>query len=323
MPAEWEPHQGTLIYWPTNPNQYLYGSASDFKNVQDSFLRLVDVVSAHESVYVVADPSSRDEAESILGRRATIHSFPLDDAWARDAAPTIVHDDGGRAAVCWRFTGWGGRFSPIAHDARAAQNAADCLEIPSIVSKLGLEGGGVHSNGQGTLLTTTAVLGDPNRNPGRTFPELQKELALTLGASKVVSLPRGFDGDDTGGHVDVIASFAPDGVVLLNECTDSNDPNIEGSKENRRALTEEKLDVVSVPQPAARFSGGDRLAYSYLNFYPCNGAVIAPSFGDTKDDYFCGLLEEFFPDREIISIDARAFYLGGGGIHCVTQPILR
>ncbi|MBC2603477.1 agmatine deiminase family protein [Puniceicoccus vermicola] len=323
MPAEWEPHAGTWIFWPTRPEQYLYGSASDFSTVRDAFQKLVDVLCSFEPVKVGADASVRQEAESILGRRATVHEFPLDDAWARDAAPTFIFENNDLAALCWRFTGWGGRFGPIEADAKASSRIAEGMGLLIIRSKLALEGGGIHSNGQGTILTTTPVLEDPGRNPGVPSNELQEQLATTLGASHIVSLPRAYAGDDTGGHIDVIAAFAPSGAVLINDCTDSSDPNVEGSRENIRTLKAAGLEVISVPQPEARYAGGDRLAYSYLNFYLCNGGVIAPIFGDKKDDYFCGLLEEHFPDREVVPIDARPFYLGGGGIHCVTQQIPR
>lgn len=321
MPAEWERHAGTWIFWPTRAEQYLYGSASDFSEVRGAFCRLIDILSAFEPIHVGAAPAVRAEAESILGRRATIHEMPLDDAWARDAAPTFVTDAGSLAAVCWRFTGWGGRFGPIENDGDAGVRIAEGMKVSVIRPELGMEGGGIHSNGNGTILTTAPVLYDSGRNPNLSQSEARGRLAEVLGANRVVVLPGIFNGDDTGGHVDVIAAFSPSGAVLLNDCEDRSDPNHVSSRENRAALISEKLEVVSVPQPAARFSGQERLAFSYLNFYVCNGAVIAPIFDDRKDDYCCGLPAERFPDHEVIPLDARPFYLGGGGIHCVTQQI--
>ena len=121
--------------------------------------------------------------------------------------------------------------------------------------------------------------------------------------------------------MDVVASVAPSGAVLLNDCRDGDDPNAAGSAANRKALAEAGCEVVPVPQPEVCFAGKDRLAYSYLNLYPCNGALLVPVFGDRLDGYVSGLVAEHFPDREVIPFDARPFYLGGGGIHCVTQPV--
>jgi len=200
---------------------------------------------------------------------------------------------------------------------------------------LGMEGGGIHSDGQGTILTTAPVLYDPGRRCFRSIgshadenaaeepfhQELSKLLLETLGAEEAIILPGVFDGDDTGGHVDVIAAFAPDGAVLLNDCKDHADPNHWAMLANAKLLRELGRDVVPIPQPEAVFNGGDRLAYSYLNFYPCNGAVLVPTFGQHRDEHAQGILRERFPEHEIIPLDARPFYLGGGGIHCVTQPV--
>ncbi len=321
MPAEWEPHAGTWLFWPTRADQYLYGSAGDFSLVRAAFLQLIDVVCAFEPVRVAVSPPLQEEAQALLRGRALIDAIPLDDAWARDAAPTFVLNANAVNAVCWHFTGWGGRFGPIEKDAKASRIIAAKMGVPVISSTLGMEGGGVHSDGRGTILTTSPVLEDPGRNSGADPESLRRELAATLGASRVVSLPCAFDGDDTGGHIDVIAAFAPSGAVLLNDCADTNDPNSEGTRANKRVLQAAELEVAPVPQPEARFAGENRLAYSYLNFYLCNGALILPTFGSRRDDYVRGLFQECFSDREIIPLDARPFYLGGGGIHCVTQQI--
>jgi len=321
MPAEWEPHEATWIFWPTRAEQYLYGSASDFASVRDAFLRLIDVLCTFETIHVGADPSVSAEAKDFLGKRATVHELPLDDAWARDAAPTFTLRGNGREAVCWRFTGWGGRFKPFDQDAKAARRVAELMEAGEVATEYGIEGGAIHTDGLGTILTTAPVFFDRVRNPYSNEEELKKALLEPLGASRLVVLPAGFTGDDTGGHVDVVAAVAPTGEILLNDCTDSSDPNMAGSIANRETLHKEGFDVISVPQPKAKFSNEGRLAYSYLNFYPCNDALLAPIFGDSKDNYTCGLLREVFPDREVIPLDARPFYLGGGGIHCVTQPV--
>jgi len=321
MPAEWEPHAATWVFWPTGPALYLYGSSRDFAAVNEAFQQLVDVLCAFEPVRVAADPQSVAAATEFLGKRATIVPIPLDDSWARDAAPTFVAADSSMEAVCWKFTGWGGRFCPFGKDAQAAARIAECMDLRRVDARIGIEGGAIHSDGGGTVLTTDPVLSDPGRNPGLTRGEVEEVLRSTLGANRVVSLPVGYNGDDTGGHVDVVAAFSPGGAVFLNDCSDSEDPNAQGSIANRRALENAGCEVIAVPQPEARFSGDDRLAYSYLNFYVCNGAVLVPTFGDRNDNYAQGIFRENFPSREIISIDARPFYLGGGGIHCVTQQV--
>lgn len=52
----------------------------------------------------------------------------------------------------------------------------------------------------------------------------------------------------------------------------------------------------------------------------CNGAVIAPQFGDTKADAAARrVLEGLFPDRDVVQLNIDALAAGGVGIHCATQ----
>lgn len=321
FPGEWEPHAATWVFWPTGADRYPYGARSDYGEVLRAFRRLIDVLAAFEPVEVAADPSVAEEARSWLGRRARVHSVPLDDAWARDAGPTVTRDGEGLLALCWRFTGWGGRFGPTGKDARAAARVAGAAGLSVEEPGVAVEGGAILSDGRGTVFSTAAVLEDPGRHGETAGEAVRSRLEAALGASRILGLPSGFAGDDTGGHVDVVASVAPDGAVLLNDCRDADDPNREGSAANRAFLREAGRETVDVPQPEARFAGDRRLPYSYLNFYPCNGAVLLPAFGDRRDDHARGIVAERFPDREVVPLEARPFYLGGGGIHCVTQPV--
>ena len=320
FPAEWEKHEATWIFWPTGSEAYLYGKPTDYPLVRDAFVQLIDRIAAFEPVRVVVSPKDMEEARSLLGKRADqLLTLEINDAWARDAAPTFLHTQSGLSALCWTFTGWGGRFRPYDKDAKVAPHLATHMGIPVLSTTFAMEGGGVHSNGEGTLLTTDPVLFDSGRNPQRKKESLRTELQNILGAQKALSLPAVFDGDDTGGHVDVIAAFHPEGMVLLNDCRDAGDPNKESTEQNERYLRGEKKEVVRIPQPEATYSGQDRLAHSYLNFYICNHAVILPSFGSTLDQRVRDQFRELFPHHDIVCVEARPFYWGGGGIHCVTQ----
>lgn len=319
FPAEWEKHEATWIFWPTRPDAYLYGSPDEYHMVLNSFTRLVDVISAFEPVHVVVSEEKHAEAEYWLKQRATLHVIDIDDAWARDAAPTFITTKKGLTALCWKFTGWGGRFSPFEKDAKVAAQIARMIEVPVISSTMGMEGGGIHSNGKGTLMTTDPVLYDKGRNEFSNKSELQDQLKKTLGANELLSLPGVFHGDDTGGHVDVVAAFHPENLVLLNDCSEREDPNYKSTLLNKEYFLAHQWESVAIPQPPATYTGDSRLAYSYLNFYLCNDALIAPSFGLNLDKRVRDQLQELFPNRDVISLEARPFYWGGGGIHCVTQ----
>jgi agmatine deiminase len=57
---------------------------------------------------------------------------------------------------------------------------------------------------------------------------------------------------------------------------------------------------VSIQGHAVPREPGKRLAASYVNFYPANGGIIAPAFGDKRrDDDAREVLQKAFPDYEV------------------------
>ena len=47
--------------------------------------------------------------------------------------------------------------------------------------------------------------------------------------------------------------------------------------------------------------------------------MIACSFDDPRDADAVAILREAYPDREVVTVDARPLFARGGGIHCITQ----
>jgi len=330
MPAEWEPHEATWMIWPHDSKHWLYGSAADFESVCDTFARLVDLAAAFEPIRVVVHPGDEERVRSRIGERAELFSLPCNDAWARDILPTFVHevgaDEPGKVVgIDWIFNGWGGKFGPWEEDDRLAGRLAGLLGLGTRRSSLTAEGGALHVNGAGCFLGTKGTWFDPGRNPGWSPERLEGELRRCLGVDRFLWLDHGFEGDDTGGHVDVIAAFAGPERILHAAAATPSDPNDRSFRENvaalRRALEsgQPSIDVIEVPTPEPVRRDGIRLPYSYLNFSFLNDAVLLPAFGVPLDRWVRDQFRELFPDREIVSVEARPLYLGGGGIHCVTQ----
>jgi agmatine deiminase len=56
----------------------------------------------------------------------------------------------------------------------------------------------------------------------------------------------------------------------------------------------------------------------------CNGAVIAPQFGDSRADAAAKeTLQAFFPKRELVQLKIDGIAAGGGGIHCTTKQEIK
>lgn len=246
----------------------------------------------------------------------------LDDSWARDIGPTFVKDHAGdRAAIQWRFNAWGGKYTPFDRDARFATQAGAKAGVPVHPASIICEGGAIHSDGQGTMLTTEQCLLNPNRNPGLTRGVAEQVLHYAVGAERVVWLGDGFCDDETDGHVDNIACFAAPGKVILGVPDSADHPASGPIRIARARLKAAGLEVIEMLQPRniRRDGRGRLLQASYVNFYLCNGGLVMPSFDDPHDGRARDTLAQAFPGRDIAVVPALPIVAGGGGIHCITQ----
>lgn len=191
-----------------------------------------------------------------------------------------------------------------------------------------MEGGGIEVDGEGTAIITESCVLNPNRNPDLSKAQCEAELYRLLGLQKIIWLPGIAGKDITDGHADFYARFASPGVVVAGL---EPDPSSFDYAVTRRHLDilrtstdarERKLQVVPLPSPSfvRRKYENAEFAAGYVNFYVCNGAIIAPEFGDGRADRHArDVLRDLFPEREVIQLNIDAVAAGGGGIHCTTQ----
>ena len=251
---------------------------------------------------------------------------PSDDSWARDTAPTFVVDGrGGLAGVEWRFNAYGGIYEEYGRTKNMARRVLDLLAVRRFVAPLVLEGGAIHVDGEGTVLTTTEVVLDHKRNPGLTRADAERSLCDHLGAAKVIWLSSALDHDNTGGHVDNLACFVAPGLIAALGCDDRDDPQYAATQENLarlRAATDARgraLEVVELPMPARAEFRGRLLSPSYVNCYLANGGVVAPAFGDPADLVARDILASLCPGRTVVQVPTLELAKADGNIHCVTQ----
>lgn len=322
MPAEWEPHRRCWLIWPTQEACWLYGGGrGDFERVRDCFIAVASVIAESEPIAVIGPESARAEVVRRVGGEVDWFALETDDAWARDVAPTFVRDaKGGIGGVDWVFNGWGGAFEPYARDAALASRILDSICIQILDTKLIAEGGALHVNGSGLGIATEATLLGAGRNGPGARGLVESVFADYLGVRELIWLPEGLPGDDTGGHIDVIAAFLNPHTVALaapGRVRRDWDPGYRQAREVLATAAGGTLTVIDLPLPSCPGSGA--FPYSYLNFYIANGAVVVPRFDAPEDEVAVETIAAFFPDREVRTVDARPLYLGGGGIHCITQ----
>lgn len=323
VPAETGPHDRTLIAWPTATREgQLWAGHLDA--ARDVHALVAHAIARFEPVLVVADPSEAEAAaDRVDDDNIEVLAEPIDDSWLRDSGPLVgVAPDGTRQALCFRFTGWGGSFTPFARDAAIAATLARDLGFRSYDVGIAGEGGAIVFDGDGLVVTTERCLLNPNRNPELSRSEIDAALMRATGADTVVWLADGIAEDEgTDGHVDnVVAFFAP-GRCLLQGCADPANPNHDTARANRATLEQAGIDVTEVPVLPYAQVDGLRVPVPYVNLYPVNGAVIVPTAGDPADPTALEIIGERFPGRDVIGVPGAILAFGGGGVHCITQPV--
>lgn len=324
MPAEWAPHEGCWMAWPTR--EELWGTY--LEGAREDYIRVAQAIARHEPMTMLADPKHAKDAQARCGRSIEVAAMPMDDSWLRDSGPTVLTDPSGlRAAAAFTFNAWGGKFLPYDQDATMGERMAARDGLPVYRSKLVVEGGGFLSDGEGTLITAETCVLNPNRNPGWSKAEADAELRAMLGVEKVIWLPGDVTDTGTDGHVDGYVAYFKPAAVLLEVVADPADPRYAIMAENRRVLETEtdargrRFDMVPIPEAprSAVPEGQEGYCRSYVNFYIANGAIIAPKYDIAEDEAAFESLRRAYPDRALETVPLKDLFRGGGGIHCITQ----
>ena len=353
LPAEWEPQWGVQLTWPHEDSDW----KPYLKEIMAAYIEMARAITRYEMLLVVAPDvelvrQQLSEAEIDL-QKVVFHQCPTNDTWARDhgfiTCGVWSVECGVRSEECgvrlldFQFNGWGKKFEA------EKDNAINKSLYPTLSSLLTphsslheyeshldfvLEGGSIESDGKGTIFTTTDCLLAPNRNQPLTQQEIEEELKRRLHAERVLWIDYGhLEGDDTDGHIDTLVRIAPDDTLLYIGCDDQTDPHYEDLKKMEQQLTsfrtqeDKSYRLLKLPMPDPIYERGEmkdergeRLPATYANFLIINGAVLVPIYQQPeKDKEAIRIIQEAFPDREMIPIDSRVIIRQHGSIHCCTM----
>jgi agmatine deiminase len=284
----------------------------------------------------------------MLGDRVRAVELSSNDSWMRDCGPTfLINKHRDVRGIDWRFNAWGGLagglYFPWDLDDAVASKVLEIERADRYEAPLVLEGGSIHVDGAGTAFTTEECLLNPNRNGHLTQAQIESALQDYLGVRKIIWLGQGVYRDETSGHIDNLMCPVRPGIVALAWCDDADDPQHAISRDAFERLSRatdargKSIEIVKVPMPSPVLiteyqsagvdhvhgtlprRAGDRLAASYVNYYTCNRGIIMPLFDDPRDVEAAAILQQLYPDREVVGVPAREILLGGGNIHCITQ----
>lgn len=325
VPEETDPHERTFMQWPVNPA--VYDDPNFLYDLQGTIADIASTIAEFEPVVMLAAATYHKAIRKRVASNVELWDIPTDDLWARDSGPSFVVDGkGGLAMTQFNFNGWGAK-QVHGNDGQIAARVAEKLGLQVFDVGLVGEAGGVETDGHGTLIAHESSWVNRNRNKG-SKAEVEAMLLDTMGARKMIWAPGIKGADVTDYHIDALARFVKPGQVLvqMGEEVDAQDPWSVSAFETREILSNatdaegRKLDLVTLPEPyEIRVDSPDFVA-SYVNYYVCNGAVIAAEFGDkAADAEAAGILADLYPGRKIVMLNIDAVGEVGGGIHCATH----
>jgi len=332
FPAEFAPHDATWLSWPHKEASW----PGRIQTIYPAYSRFVKELAASEPVFInVNDEAMKAFALRCLTEagadlaRITFCLHPTNDAWCRDHGPAFLINPSARehkkVVVDWNYNAWGGKYPPFDLDDVIPTCVSRHYDIPVYYPGIVMEGGSVEFNGRGTVLTSTACLLNPNRNPHLSQAQIENYLIEYYGVEHVLWVDEGIVGDDTDGHIDDTVRFVNADTVLTVIEEDRNDENYELLQGNLRQLKKMRLqdgkalNIIELPMPDAVVFEDQRLPASYANFYIANTVVAVPTFRCDKDDKALDIIQSCFPDRRIIGIDSTDIIWGLGSFHCLSQ----
>jgi len=328
MLAEWELHAATWLSWPRREG---ISFPDSFDRVLPALRAMVEALIESEQVCInVCNGAHEAEAREVLRglpvERISFHLVPTNEPWCRDHGPIFLKRDSDPkiAVVDWDYNAWGNKYPPFNLDEIVPTRVAEILNVPVFYPHMILEGGSIDVNGSGAVLTTECCLLNKNRNPNLSRGEIEQRLRDYFGVRDILWLGDGIAGDDTDGHIDDLARFVSEQMVVTVVEENRDDENYEPLQQNLARLREMKIgrrniEIVTLPMPKKIVREGLRLPASYANFYIANNCVLVPAFADPADEIVLSILRECFPQRRVIGIDCRELIWGLGTFHCLTQ----
>jgi agmatine/peptidylarginine deiminase len=331
FPAEWESQSAVLLAWPHDGTDW----AARLEGVERTYVALVAAITRFQPALVcVADGELQARASALLTAagvdlaRVRFFEVPYDDTWLRDSGPITLREGEGFRLLDFHFTAWGGKFEAGLDDQLVAKLHASGLLATAAHQRIdfALEGGGIETDGAGTLLSTWTCLHE--RHPDKSREEITATLEQSLVQSRTLWLDHGYlEGDDTDAHIDTLARFAAPDAIVFQACDDPADSHfaeLQAMAAEIAALRQADGQAYRLfPLPWAKpiLDEGRRLAASYANFLIINGAVLMPAYGDAADGEAAAVLARAFPGREIVPIDCRPLIWQNGSLHCVTMQL--
>lgn len=317
--AEFEKQSFTQIIFPHEQTDW----APYLDEVQATFINIINAITKYQKCLVISYDVAAVKSRFVPNTNLFFAPYVCDDTWARDCSALSLEEDDKTKLLDFTFTAWGGKFE-ASRDNLMSQNLSRYYSAPMQKCDFILEGGGIESNGEGLILTTSECVLNANRNATYSAGEIEQKLKEYFGAKEILILNHGYlSGDDTDSHIDTLARFVSRDTIMYVKCKDENDEHYEAlhlMEEELFSLAQKhSLKLIALPMADALYYDGERLPATYANFLFVNGAVIVPTYSKSQDAVALKIFKETFPHSEILGVDCSILVRQHGSLHCVTM----
>lgn len=344
MPGEFEPQSHVWMIWPVRPDVWRNRAIPG----QKAFVEVATAISRFTPITMLTPADQLEIARVQLPKSVSVLEMASNDSWMRDSGPSFVTNHQGELRIVdWQFNAYGGLeeglYYPWDDDDQIPAKLSEHLGISRYRAPIICEGGAIHVDGEGTLLTTPDCLLNPNRRGEMSEAEVEQALSDYLNLEKVIWLDCDME-EETDGHVDQLVAFAGPGEIVLTWTDDQQNDYydiVHGAYEALMSTTDAKgrrlkIHKLYQPEPMSLTTeeaagieqvdgsfpreAGMPIADCYINYLMTNKGIIVPTFNQPKaDNLAMSLLAEVFPKHEIVGVPSREIGIGGGLIHCITQ----
>ena len=327
LKAEWERQNLVLMALPNANTDWVSVNLEQSAGV---FRKIAQAIAYSQMVYMLVDNINEAKKHFCSTNNIIFIEANFNDTWTRDYGALSIEESGINKLLDFRFNGWGGKFEASLDNCVNKQLKSRGFygkaELESY--DIELEGGAIDTDGQGTILTTKSCLLNPNRNGGLNQAEAEDILSSKLGTKRVLWVENSYlEGDDTDGHIDMLARFVNADTIAYLKCEDSTDSHYKSLQELEKELKSfrqadgKAYNLAPLPFTEPKVKDGNRLPASYANFLITNSALLFPTYQSPKDKEAQEIFKKLFPKREVIPVPCTKLIEQGGSLHCSTMQI--
>ncbi len=321
LPAQWEEQEYIMLVFPYIKSDWKHS----IDEIQQSYIKLVEAIIKYQKCVILS--ANKLESLHFLPKSKNIEVLQVDtdDTWIRDFGGICIYKDGKLEILNFKFNAWGKKFRYEKDDqVNTKLNEQQFFKSPLIDIDFILEGGSIDTNGKGVLLSTENCIFNKNRNLNLTQKQIILKLKVTLGIDDIIALKHGYlEGDDTDSHVDTLARFISEDVIAYVKCYDKDDVHFMELQKMEMELKKTNYNLLPLPLPSPKYFKNHRLPATYINFIFTNDTLIVPTYKDKNDKIVLEKLQDFFPQRKVIGVDASVFIREHGSLHCATINFMK